>query len=200
MRDFEDVIERYYRELVEFAAQNMPAQTEPAEQADTAEMPEEPEEQPETAEDVTEEYKDDGNEDQNGTYASYDNFLAENTTRSLLKIRVFSSDKSNPIGNAAVKVCVKLSTGEKELYSGYSDGDGMVEDISLPAPDNESSLQNGGSAAPYAAYDITVTHPDYARVLCSGVPVFDSVTSVQPVMMAPLITDTGEDGGEESSD
>ena len=200
MRDFEDVIERYYRELVEFAAQNMPAQTEPAAANDKEELPDCTQESPEAVESEPADDKTEEIEAQEGAYASYDNFLAENTTKSLLKIRVFSSDKSSPIGNAAVSVCVKLATGEKELYSGYSNDDGIVESISLPAPDNESSLKNGGSVAPYAAYDITVTHPGYARAVFSGVPVFDSVTSVQPVMMTPLAPDAGEESGEEPED
>jgi hypothetical protein len=200
MHNLEDVIEKYYRELIEFSKQNpqenhtapVMAQAEQEEQKAvpvmaqvTDEMPQDME-QPVQEKSAVEQTASKRVVEEQDIYETYEDFLTRNANKSVLKVQVFAAEQSFPISNAKVSVTVMLKMGEKELYNGYTDIDGVVDNISLPAPDNSYSLDENNTIMPYAVYNLTVTHPKYASAEFKRVPVFDSVISIQPVQLVPL--------------
>lgn len=135
-------------------------------------------------------------------YADYEDFTGRNTSRGELKVQVFAADRSFPVNDARVTVIVPFLTGSRELFNGTTNADGIIEGIILPAPDKSLSLDEDNTAEPFALYNIRVSHPDFADSEFTGVPVFDSVKSIQPVELVPLTQSGGEPqdtefGGEE---
>jgi len=112
-----------------------------------------------------------------------------------LRVQVTSGGRSFPIINAIVKVRIPLDTGDREIFSGYTDINGVVDNIVLPAPDSSISLdENNSTVPPFAVYEVTVTHPNFAKSEFFNVPVFANIKAIQPARMVPL-TETGEEPG-----
>lgn len=194
MHNFEDIIEKYKRELMEFSRQ-VPVHTESYEETfdkvyrETAEVMAQPQqitEQSSRTNEPTALIKG------NVLFANYDDFMSKNSARGLLRVQVFSADRSFPVPNATVRVYVPLEDGERELYSGLTDVDGVVDDISLPAPDSSVSFDENSTIAPYATYILRVDRAEYVPSIFNGIPVFDSVKSIQPVGLIPLSSDGKE--------
>lgn len=181
MHNLDDMIEKYRQELVEFSRQMpvhndeyrdfVPANAAPIQEANNNENNDE-----EEVNDiiVIRPYRD--NED----------FEARNGSSGSLRVQVFAADRSFPVSNARVRVTVPFLTGSRELFDGRTDADGIVENITLPAPNKSLSLDEDNTSEPFALYNITIDHPNYAESVFSNVPIFDSVKSIQPVELVPL--------------
>ena len=112
-----------------------------------------------------------------------------------MRVQVTSGGRSYPIINAIVKVSVPLETGDREIFSGYTDINGVVDNIVLPAPDSSYSLdEQNTTVEPFAVYEVTVTHPDFAKSEFFNVPVFANIKAIQPARLVPLTETGGEPG------
>ena len=193
MHNFDDIIEKYKRELVEFSKQ-MPVHTpfpeEYREAVSTAA-------QPQTA--VTRNVRADETDaviTPASSFADYNDFTANNPSQGIMRVQVFAADRSFPVPGASVRVFVRLQDGERELFSGVTDEDGIADGITLPAPDSSVSFDENSTVAPYAVYSLRVNRQGYAPASFDGIPVFDSVKSIQPVELVPLSMNGREPGGE----
>lgn len=184
MHNFEDMIEKYRRELLEFSKQSLvhnvsqdtpyrdasAVMAQPEPQRTNTPVPEEPQAVITTR----------------VPFANYEEFLNNNQSRGLLRVQVFSADRTFPVSNASVRVFVPLADGEREVFSGVSDVDGVVDDISLPAPNSSLSFDENSTVEPFAVYGLRVNRQDFSPAVFTGIPVFDSVKSIQPVELVPL--------------
>ncbi len=89
----------------------------------------------------------------------------------------------------AANVKVFKPDNGKMLFQGYTDTSGIVDDISLPTPSGELS-ESPTRLKPYAQYDVTVDHPRFISRKYVGVPVFEGIKSVQTVQLVP--TENGD--------
>ncbi len=121
---------------------------------------------------------------------NYADFLAKNSAKGQMKVQVTIAG-TIPLPNANVSVSAQLADGERELYNGYTDIDGIIDPINLPAPPVSLSYDENGTTVPYAVYTIRVTHPDFSPAEFRNAPVFDSIKSIQPVTLVP-ITENGD--------
>lgn len=185
MHDFDDMIERYCKELIDFSKQAPVHTEEKSDAVPTAAQPAEGTPQ----EDEVQEYV------VLRPYRDAEDFEARNGSRGTLRVQVFAADRSFPVSGAEVTVEVPFLTGSRELFSGRTDRDGIIDGISLPAPDKNLSLDEDNTKEPFALYNVRVSHPDYAVGEYSNVPVFDSVKSIQPVALVPL-TQSGNEPSE----
>lgn len=189
MHNFEDIIEKYRRELIEFSKQ-IPVHTQ---------LPEEDLQQ--TVAVVAQQQIPVAREDEVNApdavitgrvpFADYDDFIAKNQSEGILRVQAFSANGSFPVPNATVRVYVPLDNGERELFSGITDVDGIVDNIALPAPDSTISYDENSTVAPYAVYRLRVDKAEYAPAIFEGIPIFDSVKSIQPVGLVPLSDSDG---------
>ena len=188
MHDLEKMIEKYRQELVEFSMQSPPA--------DEAVFNKEQSENVAPAMANALNFMSDvGASEETETYKNYEDFENKNPSKGSMRVQVTSGGRSFPIINAIVKVRIPLDTGDREIFSGYTDIDGVVDNIVLPAPDSSISLdENNSTVPPFAVYEITVTHPDFAKSEFFNVPVFANIKAIQPARMVPL-TETGEEPG-----
>lgn len=116
---------------------------------------------------------------------TYADFLAKNSAKGQMKVQV-SIAGTIPLPNANVTVSVQLPDGERELYNGYTDIDGIIDPIVLPAPPVSLSYDENGTVVPYSVYTVRVTHPDFSPAEFRNAPVFDSIKSIQPVTLVPI--------------
>lgn len=188
MHDLEKMIEKYRQELVEFSMQSPPA--------DEAVFKGERSENVAPAMANALNFMSDvGASEETETYKNYEDFENKNPSKGSMRVQVTSGGRSFPIINAIVKVRIPLDTGDREIFSGYTDINGVVDNIVLPAPDSSISLdENNLTVPPFAVYKITVTHPNFAKSEFFNVPVFANIKAIQPARMVPL-TETGEEPG-----
>lgn len=183
MNKFEDIIEKYRKELIEFSKQS-PIHTDKEERsarptASVMATPSEEENLNEPRAVVT----------GNVRFADYEEFLDKNRSQGLLRIQASSADRVFPVSNALARVYVDLDDGERELFQGVTDVDGIIDNIPLPAPDGSISFDENSTVAPFATYVLRVSKPGYASEIFNGIPVFDSIKSIQPVELIPLSAD-----------
>lgn len=188
MHNLEDMIEKYRRELVEFSRQapvgeSLIASEDPIRES----IP--------TMANALPFVADVGNNRETEIYKDYEEFEKQNPEKGLMRVQVTAGGRSFPVINALVRIQIPLETGDREIYSGYTDINGIVDDIVLPAPDSRVSLdEDNKTIPPYSVYEVAVTHPDFARSEFFNVPVFAGIKSIQPVRMVPL-TETGREPG-----
>ena len=191
MHELEKMIEKYRQELVEFSKQNITADedffSEEKDEKDVQAIPVMANalKFPVTA----------GEKEEIDTYADYEDFQKKNPSKGSMKVQVTAGGQSYPIINAIVKVRIPLRTGDREIFSGYTDINGIVDNIVLPAPDSSISFDEENSTVPpFSVYEVTVTHPNFAKSEFFNVPVFANIKAIQPAQMVPL-TETGEEPG-----
>ena len=193
MNRFEDMIEKYRQELVDFSRQSELHTEEVAVQereiAPVMAQPEPepiPEPVPAQADEVTRPQA-----VVRGTvpFNNYEEFMDKNRASGILRVQTYAADRSFPVTNALVRVYVNLADGERELFQGVTDVDGIIDNISLPAPDSSISFDENSTIAPFATYVLRVSKPGYSAAIFNGIPIFDSVKSIQPVEMVPLSAD-----------
>lgn len=102
-----------------------------------------------------------------------------------LKIQITNEITAYPIVDAKVSVSytgVPDSIFE-ELRTDFS---GQTEELELPAPPIEYSLNEESESQPYAEYTLQIEAPGYEPVGIAGTEVFPAVTAIQNVSMRPL--------------
>ena len=111
-----------------------------------------------------------------------------------LIVRVSTASGAIPVSGATV--AVRSGVGDENGDRGaiiellQSDRDGNTPRIPLPTPPRENSTRPG-SMVPYAAYQIDVAADGFYRQYFTAVPVYDGVTSIQPVTLIPLADNPG---------
>lgn len=108
-----------------------------------------------------------------------------------LKVSVTSSLGLIPVTDARVKIAYKgMPDSTIEILN--TDMSGQTEEISLPAPPLEYSLEPG-SEQPYSEYNIEVDAPGYEPVTISGTEVLPNSLALQPVQMNPMEVEQREE-------
>ena len=97
-----------------------------------------------------------------------------------LRVQATAARNATPVGQAQVRVSKNFTDGMRVFATGATDESGILDNILLPAPD-KNATQALESIAPYALYDIEVSHPDYAPQVFLSVPIFGDVKSIQTV-------------------
>lgn len=111
---------------------------------------------------------------------TFESFRKRNTNAGWLRVQAFTGPQTIPVPNADVLVTRDFIDGARRFASGKTDQSGVLDGITLPAPDNVLA-QAPGSVQPFELYDIRVSHPDYRTEIYRQVPVFPGIKSIQPV-------------------
>ena len=191
MHELEKMIEKYRQELVEFSKQNTPADedffSEEKDEKDVQAIP--------VMANALRFPVNAGEKEEIDAYVDYEDFQKKNPSKGSMKVQVTAGGQSYPVINAVVRVRIPLRTGDREIFSGYTDINGIVDNIVLPAPDTSISFDEENSTVPpFSVYEVTVTHPNFAKSEFFNVPVFANIKAIQPAQMVPL-TETGEEPG-----
>lgn len=124
--------------------------------------------------------------------SSFQEFLNENSRIGYMKVQVLAGRSEIPVKDARIVITKKINGDTFTLADVTSDVNGMTQRLSLPAPPAALS-QTPGNVAPFAVYDIEITHPGYTPVNDLDVPVFENVLSIQNVKLNSI---SSENNGE----
>lgn len=102
-----------------------------------------------------------------------------------LIVNVSTARGAIPLEGASVTVYYEEPENTSVFSVMTTDRSGKTQKIELPAPRRELS-EVPGNTKPYATYTVAVEKDGYYSVTNVGVPIFDGVTSIQPVEMLPL--------------
>lgn len=111
-------------------------------------------------------------------------FLTENPYFGTLLFQVTGGQGAFPIAGAQVVITKDLTDGHTFSITTTTDESGKTEEFSLPAPDKSLSQTPEGRNV-YATYDATISAPGYVAVVVNDIPIFDGITTIQPVRMSP---------------
>ncbi|MBE6596456.1 MAG: hypothetical protein E7641_02190 [Ruminococcaceae bacterium] len=118
-----------------------------------------------------------------------------------LIVKVSTARGAIPIEGASVNIRASNSESSDIIYTLVTDSEGKTEKISLPTPPRALS-ESPGNVAPYALYDIDVFKEGYADLFIHKVPLFGSITAIQPAILIPLpdnrFTDSYDPSGSSS--
>ena len=115
-------------------------------------------------------------------------FLSQNPSFGTLIFQVTGGQGAFPIPNASVHISKELNDRLSLSITILTDESGKTEPISLPAPDRKLS-QSPHNGSVYATYQAEVTAEGYIPTEIRDLPVFDGVTTIQPIS---LTTDFGQ--------
>lgn len=103
-----------------------------------------------------------------------------------LVVRVSTANGAIPLSGAQVTVRGGEESNSDYYRSFYSGASGLTPKIALPAPLRSlSENPSNGGIKPYSLYSIDVFSDGYVDLSFVNVPVFDTITSVQPANMIP---------------
>ena len=103
-----------------------------------------------------------------------------------LVVRVSTASGAIPLSGAQVTVRGGEESNSDYYRSFYSGASGLTPKIALPAPLRSlSENPSNGGIKPYSLYSIDVFSDGYVDLSFVNVPVFDTITSVQPANMIP---------------
>ena len=111
-------------------------------------------------------------------------FLTENPAFGTLIFQVTGGQGAFPIPGATITITKPLNELTSLSITVLTDESGKTEPISLPAPDRALS-QSPNNGIVYAAYQAHITAPGYVTTEIRDLPVFDGITTIQPVSLSP---------------
>ncbi len=117
-----------------------------------------------------------------GEDITYEEFMNDNPKKGYLTVKTFCDDNV-PLGGIRVRIKKNFSDGERIFFDGYTDEEGNIHDILLPAPDHtdiEKSDQNG---CPHAVYEVEISHENYGTSCADTVKSFDHIESIYPIQI-----------------
>ena len=101
-----------------------------------------------------------------------------------LVVRVSTANGAIPLERVRVTVRGEDTENSEVFVSMYTSSSGLTEKIALPAP-LRALTEAPGNTKPFALYGIDVFADGYRDSFFTNVPIFDTITSVQPVNMIP---------------
>lgn len=107
-------------------------------------------------------------------------FLSQNPAFGSLIFQVTGGQGAFPVPNAKITISKTLNDRLSLSATLLTDENGKTEPISLPAPRKELS-QSPHNGIVYALYQAEITASGYIPTEIRDLPVFDSITTIQPV-------------------
>lgn len=110
---------------------------------------------------------------------SYAAFLEQNPAIGYLKIQASRARQAIPIPNLEIYVLQNFRDARVLFYHGFTDENGIIDSIALPAPPKAESL-NPQDPEPGATYQVYATHPDFEPDLYEA-EIFEGITAILPI-------------------
>lgn len=111
-------------------------------------------------------------------------FLSQNPAFGTLIFQVTGGQGAFPVPNATILLTKQLNDQQSLSFTVVTDESGKTAPVSLPAPSRELS-QRPGNGIVFATYQAEITAPNYVTTEIRDLPVFDGITTIQPVSLSP---------------
>ena len=102
-----------------------------------------------------------------------------------LIVQVSIARGSIPVEGATVTV-TDNAPSPNHIALLMTDNSGRTERLSLSAPSRELSQTPNGTQRPYSVYHVLIEKEGYYPVQLLNIPIFDRISSIQPVALVPL--------------
>ena len=110
----------------------------------------------------------------------------ENSDSGKLKISLTSEENAFPVPDASIQISY-TGVPEDTLEELTTNSSGSTDEIELPSPPEEYSLDPAIEEQPYSEYTLTITAPDFEPITIAGVEIFANTLALQNVRMRPVI-------------
>ena len=110
--------------------------------------------------------------------------LKQNQNQGYIIVKVSTARGAIPLEDASVSIRGGTPENSGVIYSLRTNSDGITKKVALPAP-NISLSESPGNAFPYSVWNIDVFKDGYIPAYFQNVPVYASITSVQPAILVP---------------
>ena len=104
-----------------------------------------------------------------------------------------------PIERATVVISKALPNGRTLSVTTMTDESGKTAEISLPAPRRDKSQTPGGTDV-FATYDALIFATGTVPVVVHDIPIFDGITTIQPVALSFDVSGARRDEAESITD
>ena len=111
-------------------------------------------------------------------------FLSQNPAFGTLIFQVTGGQGAFPVPNATILLTKQLNDQQNLSFTVVTDESGKTAPVSLPAPSRELS-QRPGNGIVFATYQAEISAPNYVTTKIRDLPVFDGITTIQPVSLSP---------------
>ena len=111
-------------------------------------------------------------------------FLSQNPAFGTLIFQVTGGQGAFPVPNATILLTKQLNDQQSLSFTVVTDESGKAAPVSLPAPSRELS-QRPGNGIVFATYQAEISAPNYVTTEIRDLPVFDGITTIQPVSLSP---------------
>ena len=111
-------------------------------------------------------------------------FLSQNPAFGTLIFQVTGGQGAFPVPNATILLTKQLNDQQSLSFTVVTDESGKTAPVSLPAPSRELS-QRPGNGIVFATYQAKTSAPNYVTTEIRDLPVFDGITTIQPVSLSP---------------
>ena len=111
-------------------------------------------------------------------------FLSQNPAFGTLIFQVTGGQGAFPVPNATILLTKQLNDQQSLSFTVVTDESGKTAPVSLPAPSRELS-QRPGNGIVFATYQAKISAPNYVTTEIRDLPVFDGITTIQPVSLSP---------------
>lgn len=112
---------------------------------------------------------------------SYNEFLRRNTATGTLKVQASRAQNALPTEGVRISIINRFSDARVLFFDGFTDGDGLISGIVLPAPPAASSL-NSDTARRGAIYQVFANHPDFEPQVYE-IEIFEGINAILPVSL-----------------
>ncbi len=123
---------------------------------------------------------------------AYQDFIQENPSTGKLKVEVFTAYKAIPISDTRILVTKNINGQTVLFFTGVTDSSGMISNIELPAPEENTNFKPGDTAQ-YTIYDVTAIHEGFERIKKYDIAIFGNTGVIQYIKMIPEINMEGTD-------
>ena len=111
-------------------------------------------------------------------------FLTQNPAFGTLIFQVTGGQGAFPIAGATITLTKQLHDQQRLSFTIATDESGKTPPLSLPAPSKELS-QKPNNGIVYATYQAEISAPNHVTTKIRDLPVFDGITTIQPVNLSP---------------
>ena len=101
-----------------------------------------------------------------------------------LRVQSFGARQSAVVPNVFLTL-TNADAAAPKPYTFYTDEEGMAEDVCLPTPDKELSLDEGTTQRPYSVWNLTAEKEGYQAVTLEGIQVFPCEVALVELEMLP---------------
>ena len=112
---------------------------------------------------------------------TYDAFLRRNTALGKLKVQASRAQNALPTEGVRISVIGRFDDARVLFFDGITDADGLITNITLPAPPRGASL-DAENPRRGALYQVFASHPGFEPEIYEA-EIFEGITSILPVTL-----------------